>query len=155
MDIRDFHAWLDDTPGGRAYACTHGGRHAALAMHKSEAANELNRLRDATRDHDMSYPEPEPGYLAGDDSGRALALYQSAMDRRRKAHTEQLRYGPGVRKESGANLAGSTAEIAAQLRRENPMWNVETGSEPRDRSVRQGTPDRGSPGGIAWADVGG
>ena len=42
MDIRHFSQWLDDTPGGRAYAASHGGRHETIDMHKSEAANELN-----------------------------------------------------------------------------------------------------------------
>jgi hypothetical protein len=155
MDIRHFTTWLLDTPAGRVYAATHGGRAMALANYQAEAAAELKRLRDAARDHDQEYPEPEPGYLPGGDDGAAaaLALYESAMAQRRKAHTEQLRYGPLVRNETGPSMAAESAGVVAMLQRENPRWRLAVTPETPELMVRKADtfdPRTGEP---IWEDV--
>jgi hypothetical protein len=158
MDVRHFSTWLDDTPAGRVYAATHGGRGPALARYQAEASAEMSRLRDAARDYEQAYPEPSPADVlpdGDDDVSGTLARYDNAMHARHKAHVEQMRYGPAVRLETGPSMAGSTADIAAALRRQHPLWGVEAGAESHDRAVKMGTPDRQSPGGIAWEDVNG
>lgn len=139
MSAQEFAWWLD-TPAGKFYAAEHGGRATALASYQAEGAAEQERLRDAIREREMTYPDGING------------------DRRRDV-IEHLRHTPDVRPDAGTTIAVQTCEeLARRLRREDPQFAIGISPAPRETQVKiAGTDDitldaDGNPH-ITWTDV--